>query len=176
MHVTELELSPAALACLRAVGIVEVDQLASHTGNELIARGIGAVELYEVVCRLNERGRSLPPRPGLKAKGRVPQRREREVLRLRLVEGLTLQEIGERFGIGDERVRQLLNRNFGLTGKVPTVQARRWAATERRRSEAIAKRRRRPLSARPSRRGARHLSVIRDRERGPCDGPPLDAA
>lgn len=38
------------------------------------------------------------------------EEREREMYRLRVVEGLTLRELGERFGIGPERVRQILNR------------------------------------------------------------------
>jgi predicted DNA-binding protein (UPF0251 family) len=42
--------------------------------------------------------------------------REREILRLRLIEHLTLGEIGERIGISQERVRQLLSMHFGLTG------------------------------------------------------------
>ncbi|MGH2903242.1 MAG: sigma factor-like helix-turn-helix DNA-binding protein [Solirubrobacteraceae bacterium] len=36
--------------------------------------------------------------------------REREMYRLRISEGLTLRELGERFGIGPERARQVLNR------------------------------------------------------------------
>jgi DNA-directed RNA polymerase sigma subunit (sigma70/sigma32) len=55
----------------------------------------------------------------------APSDREREMLRLRTVEGLTLREIGERFGIGAERVRQLLNHYFRLKGVPPAVKARR---------------------------------------------------
>lgn len=39
-------------------------------------------------------------------------RREREIVRLRTVEGLTFQEIGGRYGISRERVRQILNRYY----------------------------------------------------------------
>lgn len=41
---------------------------------------------------------------------RMLEEREREMYRLRVVEGLTLRELGERFGIGPERVRQIVNR------------------------------------------------------------------
>lgn len=41
---------------------------------------------------------------------RSPDEREREIYRLRVEEGLTLREIGRRFGIGPERVRQLVCR------------------------------------------------------------------
>lgn len=36
--------------------------------------------------------------------------REREMYELRVTEGLTLRELAERYGIGPERVRQLLYR------------------------------------------------------------------
>jgi hypothetical protein len=46
--------------------------------------------------------------------------REREMFRLRTVEGLTLGAIGERFGVGPERVRQLINRHVRqTTGRPP---------------------------------------------------------
>jgi Sigma-70, region 4/Bacterial RNA polymerase, alpha chain C terminal domain len=133
MHIAELYLSPAALACLRAADITEVDQLVTLSADELIQRGIGAGELYEVVCQLNNRGTSLPSSPC--GNIRVPSDRTREMFRLRVVEGLTLKEVGERFGIIAERVRQIMALHFGLRGSPPTVKARKWAATERRRAE-----------------------------------------
>jgi DNA-directed RNA polymerase sigma subunit (sigma70/sigma32) len=48
---------------------------------------------------------------------RVPGQREREMLRLRLVEKLILGEVGEQTGVRKERVRQLLRLRFGLTGR-----------------------------------------------------------
>lgn len=63
------------------------------------------------------------------ATGYDPTEREREMYRLRTVEGLTLPEIGERYGIGAERVRQILNRTVRLTGAPPAVKARRRRGT-----------------------------------------------
>lgn len=42
--------------------------------------------------------------------------RERVMFSLRMAEGLTLREIGERFGVGPERVRQLIVRYCHATG------------------------------------------------------------
>lgn len=134
MHVIELELTPAALACMRAADIYYVDELVVEPANELIERGFGPHELYEVVCRLAERDLCLVPRRTAR-KRRVPNKRDLEMFRLRLLEGLTLGEVGERIGISRDRVRQLSNASFGLRGAPATVRARRWAATERRRRE-----------------------------------------
>lgn len=136
MHIAELYLSPSALACLRVADITDVDQLVTLSADGLIERGIGAAELYEVVCQLNKRGTSLPS----SSRGNVymPNDRSRDMFRLRIVEGLTLNEVGERFGINAERVRQILARDFGLRGSPPTVKARKWATTERRRAASQA--------------------------------------
>ncbi len=133
MRVTELHLSAAALACLRAADIADIDHLVQHSAEDLIRRGFGAVELYEVVCQLNMRGTSLPSSSGSRIY--TPNDRSREIFRLRIVEGLTLKETGAHFGINAERVRQLLAKHFGLRGSPPTVQARQWARTERRRAD-----------------------------------------
>jgi len=133
MHIAELYLSPTALACLRAADITDVDQLVTLSADDLIERGIGAAELYEVVCQLNKRGTSLPWSSG--GHIYVPDDRSREMFRSRVVEGLTLKEVGERFGVNAERIRQIMAMYFGLRGSPPTVKARKWAATERRRAE-----------------------------------------
>lgn len=134
MHITELRLSPAALACLRAADIYLADELVEHPADELITLGVGPNELYEVVCRLAEYDLCLPPCQGGR-KLRPPKDRDLEVFRLRVVEGLTLIEVGERVGLSRARVRQLTRLSFGLGGVVPTVKARRWAATEARRRQ-----------------------------------------
>jgi hypothetical protein len=47
---------------------------------------------------------------------------------LRLAEGLTLREIGERFGVGPERAHQLIVRYCHATGVlVPVGQRGRWS-------------------------------------------------
>jgi hypothetical protein len=55
----------------------------------------------------------------------VPGEREQEIYRLWTVEGFTLREIGERFGIGPERVRQLLKFYFRESGMPLAVRERR---------------------------------------------------
>lgn len=40
------------------------------------------------------------------------EQRAREMLRLRTEQGLTLAAIGARFGVGRERVRQIINRHL----------------------------------------------------------------
>lgn len=111
MDIKALDLGPATTACLEAEGIRAVEQL---TATELLDHGVPPADLYEIVCRLNDVGLSLPAIPGRHI--RLAGEREREILRLRLIEKLTLHEIGDRIGISQERVRQLLSMHFGLTG------------------------------------------------------------
>jgi DNA-directed RNA polymerase specialized sigma24 family protein len=63
--------------------------------------------------------------------------RQREMHRLRTEDGLTLREIGTRFGVGPERVRQLINRHIHqTTGAIPNPgQLSRTAAEIRRQAE-----------------------------------------
>jgi transcriptional regulator with XRE-family HTH domain len=112
--VNELGLSKDTLAALTTAEIGEVNQLGA--ASELIQRPefSGGVELFEIVCALNRYGLSLNH-------GRVPDDRNREIFRLRIVEGLTLSELGERFGLNRERVRQILAVYFGLTGTPPAA-------------------------------------------------------
>ncbi len=138
MRVTELDLSPAALACLLAADIADVDQLVTHMADELVRKGFGATELHEIVCQLKRNDLALMPTPMARVTY-VPNERSSAVFRLRLVEGLTLGEIGERFGVSKELVRRILRKHFGLTGSPPAVKARRWAATETRRANDLAR-------------------------------------
>jgi hypothetical protein len=105
---------------LAAAGLAQVDQVPSAT--ELLSRleFSKGVEVYEVVCALNRHGMTIPVRRN----HIVPGEREREMLRLRIVEGLTLQEIGDRFGVISERVRQIHAAYFGLHGKPPAARTR----------------------------------------------------
>ncbi len=113
-RVSELGLSPAALAALGTADIQEVAQLPS--ASDLLKRGVSREEVYEVVCALTRHRRTL---------GRsVPAEREREMLWLRAVEGLTLKQIGERFDVIAERVRQLLAVYFGLNSPPPATKGR----------------------------------------------------
>jgi hypothetical protein len=123
MHVTELRLSAAALACLEAADITDVEQLVQHRCDELLqSPHFGAMELYEIVWQLNEHGYSFQATPG--GNTSVPSLYDREMLRLRIIEGLTLDEIGLVLDLSTGRVRQILKEYFGLSGKPPAVKTR----------------------------------------------------
>ncbi|HEX4436802.1 MAG TPA: sigma factor-like helix-turn-helix DNA-binding protein [Solirubrobacteraceae bacterium] len=112
-NVTELGLSADALTSLDRAGIQEIARLGF--ADELIQRPefrTGS-ELYEIASALRRHGLSLCLR--------VPGDRELEMLRLRIVEGMTLNEIGLRYGIIAERVRQILGQCYGLHGKPPAT-------------------------------------------------------
>jgi hypothetical protein len=64
---------------------------------------------YRYAARRQARGLATLPPPH---DHRIPQERHVEMLRLRLVEGLKLREVGERTGVGPERVRQVLAHYF----------------------------------------------------------------
>jgi transcriptional regulator with XRE-family HTH domain len=113
-YVGELGLSPAALAALDAGGIQEVAQLS--TASDLLSRGAGGTEVYEVICALARHRHSLGHS--------LPGERELEMFWLRAVEGLTLKQIGERFDVIAERVRQLLVVYVGLDGPPPATKGR----------------------------------------------------
>jgi hypothetical protein len=66
---------------------------------------------YRYAARRQARGLATLPPPH---DHRIPQERHVEMLRLRLVEGLTLDEVGERTGVTGGRVQQLLRDYFGL--------------------------------------------------------------
>ncbi len=129
MRVAELGLSPATLACLYTAGIVNVKQLLARSCNELIEHpAIGPAELYEIIRQLNKRGLMLPYNQY--GNIRIPNPRNLEMFRLRFVEGLTLDEVGQRTGVTGGRVHQLLRFHFGtsrvsLPLKSPPIPARR---------------------------------------------------
>jgi hypothetical protein len=69
---------------------------------------------YRYAKRRQERGRSVMAHP---LDGRVPEARHVEMLRLRLVEKLTLREVGERVGgITGTAVQNLLSHYFDVPG------------------------------------------------------------
>lgn len=119
--VSELGLSPRTMSALKRVRIENLDQLGSATAMLELPELGGGTELHEIVCALSRHGLSL-------RQGNVPGDRDREIFRLRVVEGLTLDELGKEFDLRRERIRQILNLFFGLTGTPP-------AATNRRRGK-----------------------------------------
>jgi len=82
-------------------------------------------------------GTSVPGPPS----GVVGSReRAREMLRLRTEQGLTLAAIGARFGVGRERVRQIINRHlYKTTGKPPDPGALSRHAAQTRRAATVAR-------------------------------------
>jgi Sigma-70, region 4 len=118
MQITTLGLSQAATTRLLSVGITTVEQLTSRTARELLDASINPSSLYETVCVLADHQLALPLIPGGGLRS-IPDRRARELLRLRFIERLTLDEIGQRHNISRERVRQLLALYFGLRGLRP---------------------------------------------------------
>lgn len=115
VNVGELGLSAGTLNALRRIGIERVNRLPSVS--ELLTRPEfrAGSEVYEIVCALSRFGLSLPPHR------HVPDERDREMLRLRIVEGKTLREIGEQCGVIAGRVQQIMVFTFGLRGKPPAA-------------------------------------------------------
>jgi hypothetical protein len=124
MDISELGLSPATQTCLRKAGIRTMYELLDRSCRELLWHSeVGADALYEIICKLNQHDLMLPPAP--KGTIRVPGERNREVFRLRAIEGLSLTDTGKQLGISQERVRQVLNVYFGVSGTPPAAKARR---------------------------------------------------
>jgi transcriptional regulator with XRE-family HTH domain len=132
--IVELGLTLDTLDRLQAADIHEVGQLGDASNlirHPELSKG---TELYELVRVLNRHGLSLP----ISRRQRVPGDRELEMFRLRVVEGLSLGAIAERFGIKSERVRQILSYSFGLKGTPPAVKEHKRATTVKRRAEELA--------------------------------------
>jgi hypothetical protein len=119
MHVTELDITPAALVGLEAAGIKDVDEFGFRPATDLAFHPyIGAMELYDIVCQLI--ARSVLPR-----RLSVPLTRlDREMFWLHLVDGLTLDEISQKTRISAEGVHYFLSEHFGLNCTPPAVTAR----------------------------------------------------
>lgn len=124
MRTSELNISAATFGCLQAAGINTTDDFKQYPCDVLLASPhFGPLEVYEIVRELNEHGLTLPPVPG--GKTQVPSTPKYEVLRFRMIEGLTLAATGREVGLGTERVRQILFEQYGLKHQPPAVGARR---------------------------------------------------
>jgi hypothetical protein len=86
---------------------------------------LGATEVCEIAARLHDRDLSLPPCPGGRPIVSYLMYRNLEILRLRLVDGLTFKQIGEHVLLKRERVRQVLHASYGLWSIPGAVRARR---------------------------------------------------
>jgi Sigma-70, region 4/Bacterial RNA polymerase, alpha chain C terminal domain len=124
VDIHELGLSPATQACLHNAGIRTMYELLDHSCRELLWHSeVGADALYETICKLNQRELMLPC--SARWTIRLPGERNREVFRLRAVEGRSLADTGKQLGISPERVRQLLTVYFGISGTPPAAKGHR---------------------------------------------------
>jgi DNA-binding CsgD family transcriptional regulator len=143
MRVNELALSQAVLPSLAKAGIHTVEQLAEQNLGGLLRQPEfrSGVELYELIRELHRHGLT----PFAARASHVQTERELEMLRLRVIEGLTLAQIGQRLGIKGERARQLLKLHFGLGGvppaakRRPAIKPRPLTLSERRRMYRLAR-------------------------------------
>lgn len=117
-RLSELNLTPRSMEALGAAGIDLVADFKPANAMLALPAFESGEELYEISCALNRHGLSL--RHG----GRIPGDRDREIFRLRVTAGLTLGELGAQFGVHRERIRQVLNVYFGLSGSPPTAAGR----------------------------------------------------
>lgn len=132
MRTSQLQISAATFACLLAADIHSISDFNRYPCDALLdSPHFGPLEIDEVVRELNKHGITLPPLPGRPERGSSTPRYE--VFRLRLIDGLTYAAIGERVGLTQERVRQILHAHYGLKHRPPAVDARqRREAIERR--------------------------------------------
>ncbi len=113
MRVERLGLRPATLDRLHLAGIVNVEQLTSHSIVEVMQHpDLGPAVAHEVMRRLRRHGLALPTPYGW---SRLPSQRTLEMFRLRFVERLTITEIGGHFGVSRSRVDQLLHAHFCIS-------------------------------------------------------------
>jgi hypothetical protein len=122
MLISEIGLAPRTQSTWEAAGIQDTDELRRPAPELLILPGITGSILYETVYRLHDhhiRLRADGPRIS------VPTRLDLEMLRMRIVDGVSLREIGTAHHLSAERVRQRLHLQFGLTGEPPAAAERR---------------------------------------------------
>ena len=124
MLIVELELTPATREAWYAAGIRDTEHLRCPAVELLALPGITGSILYETVRQLNEHHLGLP---GYADASRImaPTTNDLEMLRLRIVDGSSLGEIGTVSSLSRERVRQRLHQQFGLTGEPPEAMKRR---------------------------------------------------
>ncbi len=127
MLISELGLAPTTESAWEAAGVQDTDELRRPARELLMLPEITGSILYETVCRLHDHHIFLRA-DGLRIS--APSRLDIEMLRLRIVDGASLREIGATHDLSAERIRQRLHLQFGLAGEPP-------AATERRQTRLI---------------------------------------
>jgi transcriptional regulator with XRE-family HTH domain len=115
---TELGLSPLTMMAVTKEKLESIEQL--DPASLMLARPEfrSGSELYEIICALTRHGLTPPGGRG------VPSRRDHEVLRRRIIDGLTLEELAREHDLHTERIRQLLGL-FGVSGIPPAASLRR---------------------------------------------------
>lgn len=124
MVIAELGLAPGTKRALRAAGVKNIEQLQRPAIELLALPGITGAVLYNVACCLHAHGLGLRTSTNL-GQRTLPTEGDLEILRLRVVEGHALRDIGAIRELSPERVRQRLNMRFGLSGDPPAVVQRR---------------------------------------------------
>jgi Sigma-70, region 4 len=107
----ELHLGSYTRGRLREAGITTLDEVTHMTGRELVER-IGPEATYELACVLAAHDLAFAKIAGGEW-WHIPNVRNLEILRLRIVEGLTYKATGEAVGLSKERIRQILRTYFG---------------------------------------------------------------
>jgi hypothetical protein len=99
---------------------VSEDELTILTGSELLEL-IGPEAMVEVAEVLQREGKGITRRQGEARQGRLAEKRHLDMLRLRVVDGLTFDEVGRsavhedgRVGMTGGRVSELLDIYFGV--------------------------------------------------------------
>jgi DNA-binding PadR family transcriptional regulator len=161
--IEQVGLSPRAAERLRQLGVRSLEELAMLTEWRLLRQGLWVGDVRQIVAALARSGLALregtaggPPRnaPGEAgaealragraepwARGRAMSRRRRnQAIVAARQEGDTLREVGHRFGLSRERVRQILVDMDAADLALPkrARDGRRTVAVERRSDEALA--------------------------------------
>jgi hypothetical protein len=125
VRLAKLGLRRKTIAVLGAARILEVHQLLTYTGDELLAvPDLSGHMFYEIAYVLRDNRLALLAFPDGRAH-RPARDRELAILYLRVINGCSAEAIGLRCGLSKERVRQILRGHFGLSRKLPTNARRR---------------------------------------------------
>src|SRR5580692_7321206 len=118
MQLVELGLEPDTHRVLESAGLWETDQI-RRTAEELLAiDGMTGDMLFELVCSLKSVGLGLMRwGHGVPGPNDAPSASDCEILRLRVVEGRRLSEIGAQHGLTADQIKVRLLLQFGLFQK-----------------------------------------------------------
>lgn len=126
MIVVQLNVASATEMAWKALGIDDTDKLCRPASDLLTMEGITGGMVFETICQMVERNvwRPHPEHEGYRCLS-PPNSCDIAILRLRIVDGSSLKEIGLACKLSRERVRQRLHIQFGMTGEPPAALERR---------------------------------------------------